>query len=473
MRRLLALFATCLLFLPLAAAAQTHPTGFNDYPLVSGLTEPTTLLAMPGGKLLVGQRGGVIRVIDQGLLLPKPMLTIAVETYEEQGLLGMALDPQFPATPWIYIFYTPFTGAQPAPASRVSRFTIQADTIVAGSEVVVLGSIPTGLGWHQAGCVRTSADGHLWVSIGEGGNGGTFGWPRQITRLEGKLLRLNLDGSIPANNPFVGVAGARGEIWQLGLRNPFRFTIQPVTGQPFVNDVGSAYWEEVDVGPPGADFGWANYEGTVLPQPAGVTNPLYTYPHAGSGACITAGVFYTGAQFPAEYQGNYLFLEHSRGQIGRMVLNGSNQLVSITMPWATSESEGWGYGPVDMIQGDDGSLYYTQYEGGQVRRLMYGSLTDVEPGAQRQALSSPWPNPARGESTLRLTLAGPGRARLAIHDAQGRHVRTLLDADLPAGPHSASWDGTDDRGRAVPPGLYLALLEAEGRTHARRIVRLD
>lgn len=476
MRRLAAvsaLLAPCLLFAPLNSVAQTHPPGFNDYLFASGLNEPTTLEVMPGGKLLVGQRAGVIRVFDQGVLLPKPMLTLAVETYEEQGLLGMALHPQFPATPWIYIFYTPFTGAQPAPASRVSRFTVEADTVVAGSEVVMLGSIPTGVGYHQAGCVRTSADGHLWISIGDGGNGHAFGWPRQLSRLEGKLLRLNLDGSIPANNPFVGVAGARGEIWQLGLRNPFRFTIQPVTYQPFVDDVGSAHWEEVNLAPPGADFGWPNYEGTVTPKPAGVTNPLYTYPHAGSGACITAGVFYTGTQFPAEYQGNYLFLEHSRGHIGRLVLNGSNQLVSVTMPWATTASTGWGLGPVDMALGQDGALYYTQYSGGQVRRLMFGTLADVEPGARRLALSSPWPNPASGASTLRLSLTGPGRARLAIHDAQGRLVRMLLDADLPAGEHSASWDGADERGHAARPGVYLARLEAQGRTLARRIVRLD
>ena len=471
MRRLLAMITPCLLLWTQAAFAQTHPAGFNDYLFASGLNEPTTLEIVPGGKMLVGQRGGVIRVFDHGLLLPKPMLTLNVETYEEQGLLGMALHPQFPATPWIYVFYTPLTGAHPAPTSRVSRFTIAADTVVAGSEVVLLGSIPTGVGWHQAGCVRVSSDGYLWISIGDTGNGAV--WTRNTSRLEGKLLRLNLDGSIPATNPFVGVSGARGEIWQLGLRNPFRFTIQPVTQQPFVNDVGADSWEEVNIGLPGADFGWPNYEGTVTPKPAAVTNPLYTYPHAGSGACITAGVFYTGTQFPAEYLGNYLFLEHSRGHIGRIVLNGSNQLVSVTMPWGTTASTGWGTGPVDMVLAPDGSLYYTQYSGGQVRRLMFGSLLDVEPGAQRMALSSPWPNPASGASTLRLSLAGPGHARLTIHDAQGRLVRTLLDSDLPAGMHSASWDGADERGLAAPPGIYLARLEAQGLKLARRIVRLD
>ena len=473
MRRLLCVLAPCLLLLAHDSFAQTHPPGFDDVLFASGLTEPTTLESMPGGKLLVGQRAGVIRVFDHGVLLPKPMLSIAVETYEEQGLLGMALDPQFPASPWIYIFYTPSTGAQPAPASRVSRFTIDADTIVAGSEVVLLGSIPTGVGWHQAGCVRTSEDGYLWISIGDGGNGHAFGWPRQLNRLEGKLLRLNLDGSIPANNPFAGVAGARAEIWQLGLRNPFRFAIQPATYQLFVDDVGSYLWEEVNVGSPGADFGWPDYEGTVMPKPAGVTNPLYTYPHAGSGACVTAGVFYAGTQFPAEYLGNYFFLEHSRGEIGRIVLNGSNQLVSVTIPWATTEASGWGFGPVDMVLGKEGALYYTQYTGGQVRMITYGSQTDVDPGARLLELSSPWPNPASGASSLRLSLARPGHARLAIHDTQGRLVRMLLDADLPAGVHPVSWDGTDERGRAVPPGLYLARLEAQRHVLARRIVRLD
>lgn len=472
-RRSLALLALALLLTAPAARAQTHPPGFDDVPVLAGLAEPTTLAMTPDGKLLVGQRGGVVRVYHQNALLPRPMLTLAVETYEEQGLLGMALDPQFATRPYLYVFYTPFTGEQPAPANRVSRFTVQADTVVAGSEVVLLGAIPTGAGWHQGGCLRTTADDRLWLSIGDTSLGGTFGWTRMNDHLEGKLLRLNLDGSAPGDNPFAGVPGARPGIWQMGLRNPFRFAVQPGTLQPYVNDVGANAWEEIDRGAPGADFGWPDYEGPVQPEPPGVTNPIYAYPHGGQGASITGAAFYAGTQFPAEYQGNYFFLEHSRGHVGRMVLDGANVVVSVTMPWATTAGWGWGSGPVDLLAGNEGALYYTQFSGGQVRKITYGPQAGVEPMAAALAFAPPSPNPSRGETALRFSLAAPGRARLVIHDALGRRVRVVGEGAYAAGAHAALWDGADASGRTVPPGLYLARLEAGGRTLTRRVVRLD
>ena len=353
---------------------------------------------------------------------------------------------------------------------------MQADTVVAGSEVVLLSPIPTGAGWHQGGCVRTTPDDKLWVSIGDTSLGGTFGWTRMNDHLEGKLLRLNLDGSIPAGNPLVGVPGARPEIWQKGFRNPFRFVLQAGTLQPYVDDVGLTTWEEIDRGAPNADFGWPTYEGPVTPQPAGVTNPIYAYPHDNSGASITGCAFASGAQFPAGYAGNLFFLEHSRGQIGRMVLDGANNVVSVTMPWGTTTGVGWGTGPVDLMTGNEGSLYYTQFDGGQVRKITYGSQAGIDPPDPTElalSFSAPRPNPSRGEVELSFGQPAAGHVRLAVYDPQGRLVRTLTDADLAAGPHYATWDGADDAGRRVAPGIYLARFEAHGTAFVRRVVRLD
>ncbi len=460
-----------LLFATSGLRAQTHPAGFDDQPVVSGLEQPTTLAMTPEGRLFIGLRGGVIRVVDQGGLLPAPMLTLPVETYEEQGLLGIALDPDYAVNRWLYVFWTPYTGSQPAPENRVSRFTVQADTVLAGSEVVVIAPLPTGAGYHVGGGLRTSSDGHLWLTIGDVSDGEFFGWPRMNDRLEGKLLRLNLDGSIPADNPLAGVPGARGEIWQKGLRSPFRFALQPGTLRPFVNDVGSYLWEEINRGDPGADFGWPDHEGAEQPAPADAVNPIFTYPHAGSGASITGAAFYTGGSFPPGYAGNYFFVDHSRGQIGRMVLAGDS-VVSVTMPWGTTAGWGWGGGPVDLLMGGDGALYYTQYTGGQVRRITYGATADVNAAAATLAFARPWPNPARGGTTLAFTLAAPGHARLSILDVQGRSVRVLVDGALVAGAHSEDWDGRDAGGRAAPAGIYLARLETAGATLSRRIVRL-
>lgn len=473
MLRQLALSLLALHLVAATASAQTHPAGFDDVQVVSGLPEPTALAMTPDGKLLVGLRDGVIRVIDHGVLLPKPMLTIPVKTFDEQGLDGLAVHPQYETgLQYIYVFYTPWTaGSDPGPKNRVSRFTIEADTAVAGSELVIIDNLPTGLGFHQGSCVRTTATGYLWISIGDNGLGSN-GWPQQNTRLEGKLLRLNLDGSIPASNPFVGVPGARGEIYHRGFRNPFRFAVQPGTGEVYICDVGSTQWEEINRSPAGANFGWAQYEGIQNPPPAGFTNPIYAYATQGN-ASITGCTFYTGTQFPAEYQGNFFFLDHSRGQISRMQLGPANEVLSVTRPWGTTQASGWGFGPVDLILGNEGALYYSQYTGGQVRKVTFGPQLAVEPnGPTDLILEAPRPNPARAQVALHFTLPRAGRARLAVHDMQGRLVRVLADGERRAGHHSEVWNGAHEAGQMVAPGLYFARLEAGGETISTRIVRI-
>lgn len=464
-----ALALLCLLAIASSAVAQTHPAGFEDEMVISGLNEPTALVQTPDGKLLVGLRGGVIRVIlPNGTMLPKAMLSITVHTYEETGLLGLALHPQYPTQPFLYVFHTP----SPGTVSRVTRYVLAADTVVAGSAQVMMGDLPLGDGYHLGSCVRTSSDGYLWISTGDTGRAAQ-GYPQQLNRLEGKLLRLNLDGSIPTDNPFVGVGGARGEIYQLGLRNPFRFTIQPGTGEPFISDVGQNSKEEIDHGAPGANFGWPTYEGSVTPQPQGITNPIHDYDNGGN-ASITGCVFYTGANFPAEYQGNFFFLDHSRGQIGRMVLGQANELISVNETWATTQGEGWGTGPVDLMLGLDGALYYTQFSGSQIRRLRYGPLVGVDPIPVPPSVSfdAPRPNPMSDVVALHFALPAIGRTRLTVHDVQGRLVRLLCDGDRSAGPHSEAWDGSDDAGNLTAPGLYFARLDAGGRTLTQRIIRV-
>lgn len=469
MFRCVALALLCLLATASSAIAQTHPAGFEDEMVISGLNEPTAIVQTPDGKLLVGLRGGVIHVVlPNGTMLPKAMLSISVHGYEETGLLGLALHPQFPTQPYLYVFHSP----SPGTVNRVTRYAIAADTVVTGSAQIIMGDLPLGDGFHLGSCVRTTSDGYLWISTGDTGRG-ALGYPQQLGRLEGKLLRLNLDGSIPADNPFVGVAGAREEVYQQGLRNPFRFTLQPGTGQPFICDVGQNSYEEINRGAPGANFGWPIHEGGVQPEPQGMTNPIHDYENGGN-ASITGCAFYTGANFPPEYQGNFFFLDHSRGQIGRMVLGQANELVSVDEAWATTQGVGWGTGPVDLMLGLDGALYYTQYAGQQIRRLRYGPLVAVDPMPVPPSVNfdAPRPNPMSDVVALHFAVPAIGRVRLAVHDVQGRLVRLLSDGDRSPGPHSEAWDGADDAANVMPPGLYFARLDAAGRTLTRRIIRV-
>jgi glucose/arabinose dehydrogenase len=448
-----------------AVPARAYPPNFQDAPYLGGLTEPVALAWAADGRLFIAERTGRVKIWDGTTL--HTALTLAVQNFEEQGLLGLALHPGFPGQPYVYLLYTPGTNPQTFSFQRLSRFTVTGNTL--GGEQVLHSTLPTGYGYHVAGCVRTTAAGHLYVTDGENGHGTSFNYAQDLTRLEGKMIRLNLDGTIPSTNPFVGTPGARTEIYHRGLRNPFRFALQPSTDRPFICDVGAFAWEEIDTGPPGSNFGWSTYEGMVTPQPAGITNPLYAYSTSGN-ASIVGCAFYTGGQFPNAYIGNFFFLDHSRGQLGQMVLDGSNNVVSVNRSWGLTATSGWGAGPVDLAQGPDGALYYTTYSPGAVRRVAYTGPVAVPapPLAPGLALAAA-PNPFTTTTRFHLSVREAGPARLILYDLGGRRVRVLIDGPLSSGEHGVDWDGRDAGGRALPAGLYVARLESANEVIVGRI----
>jgi glucose/arabinose dehydrogenase len=221
-----------------------------------------------------------------------------VDSFWERGLIGVALDPDFPKRPYVYLCYV---AAEPYPHHRVSRWTARGDVAEPGSECVLFegddqtklgGQIPAG---HQGGAIHFGRDGRLYVAIGEQ----TAGLPSQrLDTLQGKLLRLNADGTIPDDNPFFQVAkGKYRSIWALGLRNPFTFAVQPGTGRLFINDVGEARWEEINEGVAGGNYGWPHAEGPNTD--AKYRNPVYAYDRS-VGKSIAGGTFYNPGmpQFP-------------------------------------------------------------------------------------------------------------------------------------------------------------------------------
>src|SRR5262249_43344207 len=165
----------------------------------------------------------------------------------------------------------------------------------------------------NGGALQFGADGKLYVPVGDNANGNNS---QTLSNLLGKVLRINPNGSIPPDNPFVGVPGARGEIWALGLRNPFNIAFQPGTGRLSINDVGQSTFEEIDGGRRGANYGWPTTEGDFAPAAfPQFTRPLYSYPHVGTqpfaGVAITGGVFYnpTPPDFPPAFVGDYFFCD--------------------------------------------------------------------------------------------------------------------------------------------------------------------
>src|SRR5688572_8097018 len=250
----------CFLLVSLVSQAATLPSGFAETRVASGLTSPTAMAIAPDGRIFVAQQGGALRVVRNGTLLSQPFLSVSVNSSGERGLLGVAFDPDFASNNFVYVYYT--TASSPI-HNRVSRFTASAanpDVAAAGSEVQIL-NLPTlsSATNHNGGAIHFGTDGKLYIAVGDNANAAnseSFG-----TTL-GKVLRINADGSIPSDNPFLAqTTGLNQSIWARGLRNPFNFAVDRTNGRMHVNDVGQDTWEEVNHAVAGANFGWPTTEG--------------------------------------------------------------------------------------------------------------------------------------------------------------------------------------------------------------------
>jgi glucose/arabinose dehydrogenase len=320
--------------------AATLPSGFTETLIASGLARPTAMAVAPDGRVFVCEQGGRLRVIKDDTLLSTPFLTVSVNSSGERGLLGVAFDPAFITNHYVYVYYT--TATSPI-HNRVSRFTANGDMALEGSEVAVLDLEPLGATNHNGGAIHFGVDGKLYVAVGDNAVGANA---QTLNNRLGKLLRINADGTIPTDNPFYNAAtGVNRAIWALGLRNPFTFSVQPLSGRIFINDVGQNTWEEINDGVAGANYGWPETEGpTNDPR---FKSPFYAYDRRNTGECaITGGSFYNPSteQFPDEFIGLYLFADYCGGWIrsdnlrARRLLVGPDLKATVALEPATPTS---------------------------------------------------------------------------------------------------------------------------------------
>jgi glucose/arabinose dehydrogenase len=343
--------------------AATLPAGFVETTFASGLSAPTAMDFAPDGRLFVCLQGGNLRVIKNGVLLPTPFLTLSVDSSGERGLLGVTFDPNFATNNFVYVYYTvPGSSAH----NRVSRFTASGDVAVAGSQTILLDLDDlSSASNHNGGAIHFGPDGKLYIAVGENANGANS---QTLSNLLGKVLRINADGTIPTDNPFFNTAGARKEIWALGLRNPFTFAFQPGTTRMFINDVGQSTWEEINDGIAGSNYGWPITEGpTSDPR---FRSPLFAYGHGSTsttGCAITGGTFYnpTTMQFPASYAGKYFFADLCGGWI--RLFDPSNN--------TAADFAGAISSPVDLKVTADGSLYYLAIGSSAVFKVQYSPVS--------------------------------------------------------------------------------------------------
>ena len=334
---------------------RTQPAGFTrDAAYVTGLGNATAFAEAPDGRIFVAQQTGTMRVVtSSGALLAPPFLTLTVDSTGERGLLGVAFHPNFAANNLVYAYYT-VPGSPPH--NRISRFTANGNVVVPGSEQILVDLPNLSATNHNGGAIHFGADGKLYVAVGDNAVGANS---QNLATPLGKLLRFNDDGLIPNDNPFCTTQVPACAVWAIGLRNPFTFAVQPVTGRIHINDVGEGTWEEINVGAAGANYGWPGSEGPNN-LTASMTGPLFNYRHsatvpAGSGpggfftgCSIIGGAFYPDSgPFPAAYRGSYFFADFCTLFVAR--LDPANGNAAYAFGAVTDN-------PVGMLVASDGAL---------------------------------------------------------------------------------------------------------------------
>lgn len=268
------------------------------------------------GRLFIVEQGGLIRILQNEALLEMPFLDISERVDDggnEQGLLGLAFHPDFAGNGFFYVNYTEAGGD-----TVIARFTATENSANPNSEVRLLG-VTQPFPNHNGGGLAFGPDGYLYIGLGDGGSGGDpQGNGQNTSTLLGKLLRIDVNNgdsyAIPADNPF------GTEVFHYGLRNPWRFSFDALTGDLWIGDVGQGSWEEIDFLPAGTaggiNFGWNRYEGlhdyTAGDQPENYRPPLFEYSHT-EGCSVTGGTVYRGPM--PEWQGVYFYGDFCSGGV--------------------------------------------------------------------------------------------------------------------------------------------------------------
>lgn len=360
------------------------PTPYAVVPVVTGLTQPTYAAPPPdgSGRLFVTGRTGLVQVVEDGTVLETPLLDITDQVAGEggeQGLLSLVFHPEFQENGFFYLYYT----ALPDYRTVLSRFQVSEfdpNLAAAESETVLL-EIAQPNTHHNGGHLAFGPDGYLYLSVGDGGQ---EGWPstaQDNSSFLGAMLRLDVSEpaadppyQVPADNPFVGDDQALPEIWASGLRNPWRFDFDPVSGDLYLTDVGAQKREEVNYQPAGqgagANYGWRYYEGNAefdmseeMPAKSTFTFPVHDYDHLALGGCsITGGFVYRGQELP-ELAGKYIFgdfcsnfvwsleMDDGRAKVDRLFRAENLRLAS-------------------FAKDDEGELYLVDLGGGTLYKLV-------------------------------------------------------------------------------------------------------
>jgi glucose/arabinose dehydrogenase len=373
------------------------------------------------------------------------------------------------------------------------------DNLALLSKRILIHNFPDNAGNHNGLGLRFWTDGTLLMTVGDDADGCSA---QTTSALKGKLLRMDVTripngagGPVPrallippSGNPFVGSDSSASLVYAFGLRNPWRFGVDALTGAIMLGDVGEDTYEELDEIVAGEDYGWPFREGPMVRTFPGCSDPGGSY-HApvlsmdrNSGfSAVIAGPVYrppagSTSPFPSLYEGSFFFGDYYNSKLRRMVKSGSTWLLASPVP-GQPNSQDWATGMkfvADMTVGKDGSLYWLkQFDDGgnahtgMIRRIRYTSTVGVPPSVPAALSLSAMPNPFTGHVLLHWTLPSAGPVILEIFDTTGRRVRHFVDQ---AASGRFQWDGRDDQGAPVSAGVYLSRLKSESGSRTIRIL---
>jgi hypothetical protein len=457
----------------------------DQYPSLPSFSYPVELVTANDrtNRFFVVQQYGIISTFENipGVNTHKVFLDISDRVSpsgDELGLLGLTFHPNFPDSGYFYVNYT--SSKSGSLRSYIARYTVSAanpDSALRESEIILL-TVDQPYTNHNGGKLAFGPDGYLYIGFGDGGSANDpENRAQNLTTIFGKILRIDvnksgagLQYSIPPTNPFYkNSLGDREEIYAYGIRNPWKFSFDPVTGKLWLGDVGQDTREEVDIVVKGGNYGWRLKEGflcnpvtnPVCQDTAGLMSPVWDYPHNNGSAAITGGYVYRGTAIPS-LSGKYIFGDYVTRNTWALAYDGIHS-ASITP--LTTESYSISTFGIDT----SGEIYLCSYSSsGRIFKLT-GPATNVTQETvnlpRTYQLNQNYPNPFNPSTVIRYDLPALSTMSLKIYNLLGREVAVLVDGTKPAGTYKSVWNANN-----MPSGVYFYRLTANGFVQTRKML---
>jgi hypothetical protein len=378
------------------------------------------------------------------------------------GLLGLAFHPDYKNNGYFYVNYTV---SIPSRFTRISRFKVSAanpDSADKNSELILI-SQDQPFTNHKGGQLAFGPDSLLYIGLGDGGSeGDPSGNGQNKSTLLGKILRIDINKpqvslyyTIPPTNPFQGNPnGWREEIYAYGLRNPWRFSFDPVTGWLWCGDVGQDAWEEIDIIQNGKNYGWRCYEGLHPYNTSGCNDtnyvsPIFNYGHSNNNCCIIGGYVYRGKNVPELY-GKYIYADYCSKNLWSLQYDSTGSTIDtllLTSPYGQPFAFGTDMNRELYLSASDGKIYSFK-----------PTVNSVNPEGINPLdynLAQNYPNPFNPSTSIKFYVPEESKVHIRILDIIGRVVNELYDGNKPLGSYEISWSPTRNAS-----GIYFVQMTA-------------